>query len=131
MTREELYQGVWGTELRANDSRAGVVDDGNVAWPERIVEARRQWPQARVEDFDKVGKRAWRDKATGIEYRQEDGCSLLAVGTDSTRGITCFLVEGGRLVFLRRVDVPEAFVVHHGEVVGRELHVQLAPVVIQ
>jgi len=33
-------------ELKADDSRAGFVDDGNLAWQERIDQAARQWPQA-------------------------------------------------------------------------------------
>ena len=62
--------GVIGQELVLDNPRQGHIDDGNIAFAERLVEARRQWPQARPEDFDKIGKRSWRDKATGIEYRE-------------------------------------------------------------
>jgi hypothetical protein len=128
--REELYQGVFGTQIRPDNSRAGVVDDGSVAWEERIFEARRQWPEATPDDFEKVGKRLWRDRATGIEYRQAHGAPLQAIGTDATRFVSCFLVLDGKLIFLRRNDVPEGTFVHHGEVVGRQLPVQVVPVVI-
>jgi hypothetical protein len=65
MAREELYPGVIGMEVKADTSREGVVDDGNVAWEERVYAARQQWTQARPEDFEKVDKRTWRDRATG------------------------------------------------------------------
>jgi hypothetical protein len=54
--REEVsYDGSWGAQLEAPDtSRHGVVDDGLVAFPERIVEAERQWFHARAEDFEQV-----------------------------------------------------------------------------
>jgi hypothetical protein len=120
----------WGLEVKTETSRAGVVDDGNVAWPERIVEARRQWPEARAEDFERVGRRRWRDRGSGVEYRQADGCPLLAVGTDAVRDVVAFLISGGKIVFLER-DVPEGLLVHHGPVVARELSVQVAPVMIQ
>jgi hypothetical protein len=38
--------GGFGRQLTVDTTREGVIDDGNVAWPERITEARRQWPQA-------------------------------------------------------------------------------------
>ena len=108
-------------EIRQDTTRNGVIDDGNVAWPERIFEARRQWTQARPEDFDKVGKRLWRDKATGIEYRQEHGAPLLAIGTDAVRFISAFFVLDGKLVFLARADVDAATFVHHGEFYGAKV----------
>ena len=130
MSEREFYAGAWGMELRANTTRDGFVDDGNIAWPERIVEARRQWPEAPVEDFEKVGKRLWRDRASGVEYKEEGGAPMCAVGTDSTRFVSCFLVVGGRLIFLARSHVEQGTFVRHGEVVARELPVQAAARVI-
>ena len=63
---------------------------GWLAHPERIRDARRQWPEANADDFERLdGKRAWRDKATGVVFRQASGCPLLAVGTDSVRDVVC------------------------------------------
>ena len=70
----------------------------------------------------------WRDRATGLEYRQTHGCPLLGVGTDSVRFVSAFFVLDDRLVFLERADIPEATFVHHGEVTARQLDVQLSPV---
>ena len=39
--------------------------DQPLAWPERIVEARRQWLEVRPEDFERVGRRRWRDLGAG------------------------------------------------------------------
>ena len=120
----------FGRKITPDTSRSGVVDDGNLAWPERVAEAARQWPQARPEDFDKVGKRLWRDKATGIEYREQHGAPLLSIGIDAVRFISVFFVLEGRLTFLARADVPEGVFVHHGSVTARQLDVQVAPTVI-
>jgi hypothetical protein len=50
---EDPYEGVnWGGRLDEDTSRAGTVDDGLVAWPERIIEAERQWTQAKASDFE-------------------------------------------------------------------------------
>lgn len=117
----EIYGAAFGQRLEADTSRDGYVDDGNIAWEERVVEARRQWPEARPEDFEKVGKRGWRDKATGLEFRQASGAPLLTVGSDANRGITCFFVEGGKLIFLCRADVPEGRYVHHGEIYAAQV----------
>ena len=121
MTREELYPGVIGMQIQADTSREGVVDDGNVAWPERVFEARKQWTEASRDDFEKAGKRLYRDKATGVEYRQAHGAPLVSIGTDSTRFISAFFIEGGRIIFLERNDVPQGTFVHHGEFYGAEV----------
>ena len=121
MTREELYQGVIGTELKADTTREGVIDDGNVAWPERVFEARRQWTQARPEDFVQVGKRLWRDKATGIEFRQAHGAPLLSIGSDAVRNISAFFILDGRLIFLERADLQDGLFVHTGQFYGGEI----------
>jgi hypothetical protein len=118
MTRQDLYPGVIGMEIKADNSRDGVVDDGNVSWPERVTQARRQWTQASPEDFEKIGKRVWRDRASGIQYRQASGAPLLDIGTDAVRFISVFFVLDGKLVFLERADIPTGTVVHHGPVRG-------------
>jgi hypothetical protein len=118
---EQRYAGVIGMELKQDNTRAGFVDDGCLAWPERIVEARRQWPQANPEDFEKVGKYRWRDKATGTEFRQASGAPLLSVGSDAVRDIVCFFVtEPGRLIFLER-DIAPGLTVVHGEFYAAEV----------
>ena len=121
---------VWGEELTVDDSRVGVIDDGNVAFSERVVEACRQWTEAPAEDFERVGKRLFRDRATGVECRQPAGCPLLAVGTEAVRDVVAFFVRDGKLVFLEPVDRPEGRFVYHGQVTSREVDVQLAPRVI-
>jgi hypothetical protein len=120
MTREE-YAGVIGYEVTADTSREGYVDDGNIAWPERIAQARVQWPQADVADFERIGRRRWRDRASGMEYREEPGAPLLSIGTDATRNISLFFICDGKLTFLSRADLPEGIVVHHGEYFGAEI----------
>jgi len=73
---------------------------------ERIDQARRSWPQARAEDFEKIGKRHYRDRGSGsgIELVAMRGAPLLSVGQEETRGAACFFVEAGRIVVLRRED---------------------------
>lgn len=111
----------WGQEVTADGGsagRAGVIDDGLVAWPERVVEARRQWPQARAEDYEKIDRRVYVDRATGIEYRRPPGCPLLSVGTPVNAGIVCFFVDAsGELVFLEPAGYDPTVRVHHGPIV--------------
>ncbi len=117
----DAYGGAWGQEIKADDTRQGVIDDGNVAWEERVVEARRQWPQGSASDFERVGKRRWRDMASGIVYRQAHGAPLLSVGTDANRFISVFFVESGKLVFLERADIDPGVFVHHGQYYGAQV----------
>jgi hypothetical protein len=122
MSRETYYPGVIGMEIKPDTSRIGHIDDGNLAFDERIVEARRQWPEARAEDFEKVGRRRWRDRATQIEYKEARGAPLLSgVGTDAVRNIVSFFVLDGHITFLERIDVPVGTVIHHGEFYGAEV----------
>jgi hypothetical protein len=116
-----FYAGVRGEELKTDDSRAGHIDDGNIAYEPRVTEAARQWPRGRLEDFEPLGRRRWRDRGSGTVYHQVHGAPLLSVGTDATRNISLFLVVDGRLVFLERTDVPEAQVLWHGPVYGAEV----------
>ena len=44
--RSQLPPDPHGRQVEADNPRAGVVDDGNVSWPERVREARRLWIEA-------------------------------------------------------------------------------------
>ena len=55
----------------------------------------------------KVGKRRYIDKATGTEYLAARGAVMLNVGGEQNRGITCFMVTGGQLIFLRQPQFEE------------------------
>ena len=118
--------GAWGEEVKADGGRAdraGVVDDGNVAWPERVIDARRHWPEARAEDFEQTGKRMYVDKASGNEYRRPPGAPLLSVGTAVNTGISCFFVDAsGEIVFLQPASYDPTVRVHHGPVVAMQIH---------
>jgi len=95
---------VRGGEVREDTSRAGVIDDGLEAFPERIEQARRSWPEAQAADFERVAKRRYADRATGTEYEHVSGLPLLAVGGPVVEDIDCWFIEHGRLIFLRRAD---------------------------
>ena len=110
-----------GEQIKPDGDRHGVVDDGNVAWPERVAEARRSWPQADPSDFERLGKRTYRDKATGLELVAVRGAPLLAIGQEQTRGATCFFVEAGRIVVLRRPDFEEPLLGATGTVRGQQV----------
>ena len=99
--RGVVPHGARGEQLTPNTSRAGVVDDGSIAYPERIEQARRSWPQADAADFEPLDPkgRRWRDLASGTEYKALTGAPLLASG-EATRFVTAFFVAGGRMVFL-------------------------------
>jgi hypothetical protein len=113
---------VRGEQLKPGENRDGVVDDGNVAWPERVEEARRSWPQARPEDFEKTGKRRYVDRATGVEYLRVPGAPLLSAGAEETRGATVFFVSpDNRIVLLRRADFPVELVGPTGYVTARKV----------
>lgn len=118
------YEGVaHGREIKVDNSRDGYEDDGNVAWPEGIEEASRQWPRANADDFERTGKRTYTDRATGVEYVQVSGAPVLGIGTEATRFISVFFVDEtvGRLIFLKRADVEERMFVHHGAVTSRQV----------
>ena len=118
---DDHYGGSWGGKLEADTSRAGIVDDGTVAWPERVIDARRQWLEARPEDFEQVGKRLYRDKASGVEYRHVAGAATLTIGAPGSEGVSVFFVQGGKLVFLRRADLPIGTSVNHGPIIAMQL----------
>jgi len=112
----EPYAGVYGGQVRVDSSRQGRVDDGNIAYDERVAQARRSWPEARREDFEQIDQRGrrFRDKASGVTYARARGAPLLAAGEESTRFISCFFVgSDGYLVFLQPADIDEAI---HGPV---------------
>jgi hypothetical protein len=118
----QIYGGAgFGRQLKVDSSRAGVVDDGLVAWPERIEEAARQWPQGRAQDFEQIGKSLYRDSASGIEYRHVRGSPLLTLGERGRGDVSLFFVRDGKLVFLARADLPEASVIYHGPIVAGQV----------
>ena len=117
----DAYGGAWGQQLKPENQRAGVEDDGNVAWEERIVEARRQWMEVPSDAFERIGRFRWRDLASGLEFREAHGAPLLAIGQESTRGISAFFIRGGKLTFLERADLPEETTVRHGPVRGGQI----------
>jgi hypothetical protein len=87
-----------GEELRADNERAGHIDDGLLAYPERVAQARRLWPEGRAADFERVGRRRMRDRATGNVYRLIDGCPLL--GAPALEDVDLWFVASGRIVCL-------------------------------
>ena len=41
------------------------------------------------------------------KYKALSGAPLLSLGAEPNRGVSCFFMQGNRLVFLRRSDYPE------------------------
>ena len=124
LAENDPYTGaVVGGQISADTSRNGVVDEGNIAWPERIEQARRSWARASLEDFEPLDTRGryWRDRVTGREYKALAGAPLLSVAQEATCGVSAFLVWGQRLVFLRPADVPEALYGPEGHVYGGQV----------
>ena len=104
-----------------DSSRVAVVGDGNTATREQIQQAAAQWPEASATDFERTGKRMYVDRASGVAYKRVHGAPLLSIGSDANRGISCFLVQDGELVFLQPADFNAALTVNHGGVVGVQL----------
>jgi hypothetical protein len=106
--RGTIPAGAFGRELKTDDSRIGYLDDGNLAWPERVAAARMQWPEADPGDFERAGRRRWVDKASGVTYIEPGGAPLLS-SPDANRAIVAFLVaDDGKMHFLARTDVDVA-----------------------
>jgi hypothetical protein len=116
------YANVHGGMLDASNPRAGVEDDGNISWPERVAEAARLWPQADASDFEPLDRngRRWRDLGSGTEYRALSGAPLLSSG-EATRGASCFLVRDNRIFVLRRADYQEELRGPVSHVYGQQL----------
>lgn len=104
--RSELPPDPHGRQITLDSSRAGTLDDGCNAYPERVAEAGRCWPEARASDFEQTGKRRFVDRATGRLYRRVPGAPLLAVGSEANRGISTWFVAGGTIVFLEPDGFP-------------------------
>ena len=92
-----------GQQVTVDTSRNGTIDTGSTAWPERIREAQRAWPQGRPEDFEPLDQRGnlFRDRATNTVYRRLSGAPVLAIGEESTRGASLFIVRAGEIIVLR------------------------------
>ena len=115
-----FQRGVIGMQIEAENPRQGHVDDGLVAYEERIEVARRHWHEAKREDFERGRRGRWTDKATGVAYREFGGC-----GPDlnpTLEACDLWFVESGRLVLLVRAERhnPQTTVVH-GEVISRQI----------
>jgi hypothetical protein len=86
-----------------------------------ITFARRHWPEAKEQDFERQGK-AWVDKATGVEYKRVRFNPLVTTDPKTT-GVSTFIVTDDSLIFLRKADEPapvaERLVL--GEVGAREV----------
>lgn len=105
MSSRSLPRGVIGMQLEQPDiSRPVTIREGNEATAENLAAARMQFHEAAPEDFEQVGKRRWKDRATGTVYGEARGAVLLSIG-DATRNIVAFFALGDRLVFLDRLDV--------------------------
>jgi hypothetical protein len=102
--RRGLPHGVIGMELKPDAPDVSTIIDGSEATPTNLAQARMQFPEAPRESFELVGKRRWKDKATGTVYAEARGAVLLSIG-DATRNIVAFFQLGDRLVFLDRLDV--------------------------
>jgi hypothetical protein len=105
-------QGVVGRELTVDTPRAGYIDDGLIAFPERVATARRYWPETTSADFEKLDRRRYRDRASGHIFRRERGCGPLLSPT--TEVVDAWFIESGSIVLLVRDDRREttATVVH-------------------
>ena len=55
------------------------------------------------------------------QYVTSPGAPLLSVGAEQNRGVSCFIVRGDRLVFLRRSDFPEVIYGPTAFVISRQL----------
>jgi len=93
------------TGRRLDDGRRGDIvgsydDDGNWVTDERLAAARDAWTEARAEDFEHIGKRAWRDKASGKQYRQIRGTPFPGMGSSGGDVVDLFFTDRGRFVFL-------------------------------
>jgi hypothetical protein len=99
-----LPHGVIGMEITSDAPTSTTIRDGNEATPSNLAQARMQWPEARRGDFQRVGKRRWRDCGSGTEYAQFSGAALLSIG-EATRHVVAFFIDGARLVFVERLDV--------------------------
>jgi hypothetical protein len=68
-----------------------------------------------------TGKRTYVDRATGVEYAHVHGSPLLSLG-ETPNTVSVFFVDGGgKLVFLKRAEIPDASYVRHGEISAYKL----------
>jgi hypothetical protein len=115
------YANVHGGQLETDSGRHGTIDDGSNATEPRLELARRTWPEGKVEDFEKVGRRTYRDKASGALYESLRGAPMLCVGQEETRGVSCWFVSGGRITVLRPAGLGEPLVGPTSRVYARNL----------
>ena len=94
----------------------GGVGDGLDVNPETLDAARQSWPEASAADFERTGRRMWRDRATGVEYRRVRGCPLARLGSPVGSPVAVFYFSDGRFYFLARADQPQGESRRLGEV---------------
>jgi hypothetical protein len=117
VTEDSSWEG-WTMEVpsgsQVKEQPLGTYDDdGLYATQERVQLARETWPEGHAEDYDQIGRRRYRDRATGDDFIQVRGCPLLAIGLNENAVSVWFVVEG-RFVFLRRADAETATSVRLG-----------------
>lgn len=81
----------------------GYADVHKQASEHRVAQARRFFPEASVDDFEVIAGtngRRWRDRATGREYRR-DGSDPLQLRDPKKSAISCFVILGWQIVYLR------------------------------
>ena len=69
----------WGLDVphgRQLEDVAAVIHQMPPATPWNLAHARKAWPEAKAEDFERQGK-LFVDKASGLEYRHVRGHPLL------------------------------------------------------
>ena len=88
-----------------------------------VANARRTWPEAKADDFERRQK-LWVDKATGIAYRRVSGDPMLG-GADKEDIAVWFISgdeDGDGLVYLQKADEPGTVLTQDvGSVGGRRM----------
>lgn len=96
------------------------------ATPPALERARRTWPEARADDFDREGK-LFVDKATGTAYRRVPGDPQLG-GAGREDVSTWFISHddaGSGICYLQKADTPDSVVSSElGDVGGRRMTAQ-------
>jgi hypothetical protein len=109
----------WGRRLETSGRPKGwlgSLEPLAEATDENVAAARKFFHEGRPEDFDIVGRRKWVDRATGVLYVICLHQPLAQM--EPKKSADLFVVDGDRLVFLRRAgEQGEAAVL--GEVGGR------------
>jgi hypothetical protein len=98
---------------------AGELKPLRDATPQLVEVAKRHFTEAKRSDFEVTGKE-WIDKRSGERYRIAMFDPLQASDPKASR-VSTFVVDGPKLVFLRRMHGEEGHRVVLGEVGAREV----------